>query len=103
MLEGQVIENLPLGGEPRCCLQDSVAAAFGPASVVADDFVPPAQGGPGDIFSNSPGAPRATSEDCPNRPADTPDRRRSFADDNRSGVGSGMRAGCKRAVQDDNG
>ena len=83
-------------------MQDS-PAAFGPASAVVGDFVPPAQGGPGDISSNSPGASRATSADSPSRSVDTPDRKRSSADDNRSGVGSGMRAGCKPVVADDNG
>ncbi len=98
-----MIEHSAVGREPRCCLQDSPAAAFGPASAVADDFVPPAEGGPGDISSSSPGAPRATFADSPSRPADTPDRKRSSADDNRSGVGSGMRAGCKPVVEDGSG
>ena len=82
-------------------MQDSQAAAFGPASAVGGDFDPAAQGGPGDISSNSPGAPCATSADFPSRPGDTPDRRRSSADDNRSGVGSGMRVGYKPVVEDD--
>jgi len=97
-----VVEPSVVGKEPRCCLQDSSAAAFGPASAVADDCVPPAEGGPDDISSNTLGSPRATSADSPSRPADTPDRKRSSADDNRSGVGSGMRAGCRSVVEDDN-
>lgn len=97
-----MVEHSLVGKEPRCCLQDSPAAAFGPASAVADDCVPPAAGGPDDISSNTLGSPRATSADYPSRPADTPDRKRSSADDNRSGVGSGMRAGCRPVVEDDN-
>ena len=98
-----MIKHEALGREPRCCLQDSPAAAFGPASTVVGDFVPPAQGGPGDISSNSLGAPGATSADSPSRPADTPDRKRSSVDGNQSDVGSGTRAGCKSVVADDNG
>src|SRR5258706_3057492 len=99
--KGQGIENSALGREPSCCLQDSPASAFGLAGVVVGDFVPPAEGGPGDISSNRPGASRATSADSPSRPADTPDRKRSSVDDNRCGVGAGMQAGCKPAVADD--
>ena len=98
-----MVEHWPLGTEPRCCLQDSPAAAFGPGSAVAGDFVPPAEGGPDDISSNSPGSPRATSADSPSKPAGTPDRKRSSADDNRSGVGSDMRPGCKPVVEDGSG
>lgn len=98
-----MIQHQAFGREPRCCLQDLTAAVFGCASAVSGDFVPPAGGGPGDISSNSPGASCATSADCPSRLADTPDRKRSSADDNRNGVGSGMQAGCKPVVEDDNG
>lgn len=98
-----MIEHSAVGGEPRCCLQDSPAAAFGPVGVVAGDFVLPARGGPGDISSNTGGAPRATSVDSPSRSADTPDRKRSSADDNPSGVGSGMRGGYKPVAEDDSG
>ena len=83
-------------------MQDSPAAAFGPVSAVADDSIPPAEGGSDGISSNSLGSPRATFADSPSRPADTPDRKPSSADDNRTGVGSGMRAGCKSVVEDDN-
>ena len=68
-------EHSAVGREPRCCLQDSPAAAFGLASAVSSDFVLPAEGGPDDIFSNTLGSPRATSADSPSRPADTPDRK----------------------------
>ena len=44
-------------------MQDSPAVVFRPASVVANDFVPPAAGGPDDTASSSPGVPRATSAD----------------------------------------
>ena len=101
--KNQPIENSMLGREPSCCLQDSPAAVFRPASAVSGDFAPPARGGPGDISSNSPGSPRATSADSPSKPAGTPDRKRSSADDNRSGVGSGRQAGCKPVVADDRG
>ena len=84
-------------------MQDSPAAVFRPASVVSGDFVPPAPGGPGDISSNSRGSPCATSAGSPGRPADKPDRRRSSADENPSGVGSGRQAGCKPVLADDNG
>jgi hypothetical protein len=96
-----VIENSALGRQPSCCLQDSPTAAFDHASAVPVDFVPPAQGGPGDISSNSPGAPRATSEDSPGKPVDKPDRKQSSADDNPSGVASGMRICCKPVVEGD--
>jgi hypothetical protein len=99
----QEIEKSALGSQPSCCLQDSSASVLGPASAVAGDFVPPAEGGPGDTSSNSPGSPCATSADSPGRPADTPDRRRSSADDNRLGVASGTRACCKPVVGDDKG
>ena len=98
-----MIEKRALGREPSCCLQDSRTAAFGPARAVADDFVPPAQGGPGDISSNSRGSPCATSADSPSRPADTPNRKQSSADDNRSGVAFGTQPGCKLVVVDDKG
>ena len=49
-------------------MQDSPVGAFRPAGVVFGDFVPPALDDPGDISSNSPGAPRATSEDSPSKP-----------------------------------
>jgi len=84
-------------------LQDSPAAVFGPASAVFDGFVPPALGGPGDISSSRPDASCAISADSPSRPADTPDRKRSSADDNRGGVGAGMQAVCKPVVEDDKG
>ena len=83
-------------------MQDSPAAVFGPASAVFDGFVPPALGGPGDISSSRPDASCAISADSPSRPADTPDRKRSSADDNLSGVGSGIRGGCKPVAEDDN-
>ena len=51
---------------------------------------PPAQGDPVDISSNSPDSPCATSADSPSTPADTPDRKPPFADDNRGGVAAGM-------------
>ena len=101
--ERQQIEKSALGRRPSCCLQDSPAAVLSLASAVAGDFVPPAQGAPGDILSNSSGSTCATSADSPDRPADIPDRRRSFVDDNRCGVGAGMRACCKPAVEDDKG
>src|SRR5215471_21047061 len=101
--ERQQIEKSALGRRPSCCLQDSPAAVLSLASAVAGDFVPPAQGVPGDIVSNSPGSTCATSADSPDRPADIPDRRRSFDDDNRCGVGAGMQACCKPAVEDDKG
>ena len=81
-------------------MQDSPAAVFGPASAVSDDFVLLARGGPGDISSNSQGASCATSADSPSRPADTPNRKRSSADDNCCGVGSGRQADCKPVVAD---
>jgi hypothetical protein len=99
----QEIEKSVLAAPPSCCLQDSPAAALGLASAVGGDFVPPAQGAPGDIFSNSPGSTCATSAGSPGRPADIPDRRRSSADDNRCGVSAGMQACCKPAVEDDKG
>ena len=101
--KAQAIENSAVGREPSCCLQDSPAAVFRPVSAVFVDLVPPVQGGPGDISSNTPSASRATSGDCPGRPADTPDRKRSSADDNRAGVGFGMRGRRKLVVEDDNG
>jgi hypothetical protein len=82
-------------------LQDSPTAVFGPVGTVDGDFVPPAEGGPGDIASNSPGVPDAICVDFPDRPVDKPDRKRSFADDNHGGVGVGMRAGYKRFVEAD--
>jgi len=84
-------------------LQDSPAAAFRPVSVVFGDFVPPAQDDPGDISSNSPGAPRATSEDSPSKPVDKPDRKQSSADDNRGDVVSGNWPDCKLVVEGDKG
>ena len=98
-----MVEHSTVGEEPRCCLQDSPAAAFGPVGVVAGDFVPPARGCPDDIFANTGGVPHATSVDSPSRSADTPDQKRSSADDNPSGVGSGMRGGYKPVAEDDNG
>ena len=99
--KSQPIEKSILGRELSCCLQDSPAAVFGPASAVSGDFVPPARGGPGDIFSNSQDSHCATSVDSASRPLGIPDQRRSSADDNRSGVGSGKQAGCKPVVADD--
>lgn len=84
-------------------MQDSPAAAFGPVGVVAGDFVPHARGGPDDISANTAGAPHATSVDSPSRSADTPDQKRSSADDNPSGVCSGMRGGYKPVAEDDSG
>ena len=84
-------------------MQDSPTAVFRPVSAVFGDFVPPVQGWLGGISSNSPSGSRATSGDFPGTPADTPDRRRSSADDNRAGVGSGMRGHRKLVVEDDNG
>ena len=99
---GQAYNPAP-GATPKgCCLQDSPAAAFGPASAVFDGFVPPALDGPGDISSSRPGASCAISADSPSRLADTPDRKRPSADDNLSGVGSGIRGGCIPAAEDDN-
>src|ERR1700687_729407 len=66
-----LIAELHCGGSSKG--GDSPAAVSGPASAVAGDFAPPAQAGPGDISSNSPGSSRATSADYPGRPADTPD------------------------------
>src|SRR5437870_10255712 len=97
----QEIEKSALAGQPSCCLQDSPAAVLGLANAVADDFVPPAQGAPGDISSNSPGSTCATSADSRGRPADRPDQRRSSADDNRCGVGAGMQPYCKPVVEGD--
>jgi hypothetical protein len=84
-------------------LQDSPTGVFRPASVVFGDFAPPALDDPGDISSNSPGAPRATSEDSPNKPVDKPDRKLSSGDDNRGAVVSGNRPDCKLAVDGDTG
>ena len=97
-----MVEHPAFGWEPRCCWQDSPAAAFGPVSAVASDFSQPGEDGPGDISSNRPGAPHATSADIPSRPADIPDQKRLLADDNQNGVGSGMRVGCRPVVADDN-
>jgi hypothetical protein len=99
----QEIEKSALATLPSCCLQDSPAAVLGLASVVAGDFVPPAQGDPFDISSNSPDSTCATSAGSPGRPADTPGRQRSSADDNRYGVGVGMLGCCKPVVEDDKG
>jgi len=58
---------------------------------------------PAEAFPVLPGSPCATSADSPSTPAGTPDRKRSFADDNRGGVGSGMRGYRKPVVEDDKG
>ena len=50
---------------------------------------------------HSQDSPCATSVDSASRPLGIPDQRRSSADDNRSGVGSGKQAGCKPVVADD--
>jgi hypothetical protein len=84
-------------------LQDSPAGAFHLAGVVFGDFAPPAQDDPGDIASNSPGAPRATSEDSLRKPADKSDRKQSSDDDSRGDVVSGNRPDCKLVVEDDKG
>ena len=84
-------------------MQDSPAAAFCRASAAVGDFVLPAPGDSGDISSNSPGSPCATSADSPSTPAGTPDRKRSFADDNRGDVVSGNWPDCKLVVEDDKG
>jgi len=84
-------------------LQDSPAAAFCHVSAAVGDFVPPVPGASGDISSNSPGSPCATSADSPSTPAGAPDRKRSFADDNRGGVGSGIRGYRKPVVEHDKG
>ena len=84
-------------------MQDSPTGVFRPAGVVFGDFAPPALDDPGDISSNSPGAPRATSEDFPNKPVDKPDRKLSSADDSRGDVVSGIRPDCKRVVEGDKG
>ena len=84
-------------------MQDSPAGAFRPAGVVFGDFVPPAQDDPGDISSNSPRAPRATSEDSPRKPADRPDRKQSSADDSRGEVVSDNWPDCKLVVEGDKG
>jgi hypothetical protein len=101
--EPEMIESTALGQKPRCCLQDLQAGVFRPANAVAGDFVPPALGAPGDNSSSSQGAPRAICADSPSSSVDKPDRRRFSADDNQSGVGFGMRLGCKLFVADDNG
>ena len=84
-------------------MQDSPAGVFRPASVVVDDFVPPAVGGPGDTASSTPRVPRATSADFPGRLADKPGQRRFSAGDNHGGVGAGMLPGCKQVGADDTG
>ena len=55
------------------------------------------------FLPDSPGSPRRISADSPSTPAGTPDRKRSSADDNRGGVGSGMRGYRKPVVEDDKG
>ena len=70
-------------------MQDSPDGAFRLAGVVFGDFVPSALDDPGDISSNSPGVPRATSEDSPSKPVDKPDRKLFSADDSRDDVVSG--------------
>jgi hypothetical protein len=84
-------------------LQDSPVGAFRPAGVVFCDFVLPALDDPGDISSNNPGAPRATSEDSPSKPVDKPDRKQFSADDNRGDAVSGNRLDCKLFVEGDRG
>src|SRR5437667_12897000 len=81
-------------------LEGSPICSFCSGSAVTNNFVLPARGGHGDISSNSQGSPCATSVDSPSRPADKPDRRRSSAGDNRSGVGSGRQADCTPVVAD---
>jgi hypothetical protein len=82
-------------------LQDFLVAVFGPANAAAGDFVLPVEDGSGDIASSSPGVLGATSADFPDRLVDKLDRRRSFADDNRAGVGADMWAGYRPFVDDD--
>jgi hypothetical protein len=82
-------------------LQDSPAPVFDLVAAVADDFVPPVEGGPGDIVSSIRDASGTISADFPNRLADKPDRKRSFADGNPAGVGAGMQVGRKPFVADD--
>jgi len=84
-------------------LQDSPVGAFRPVGAVFGDFVPPALDDPGDISSNSPGAPRAISEDSPSKPVDKPDRKQSSADDNRGDVVSGNGLYRKLVVEADKG
>jgi hypothetical protein len=84
-------------------LQDSPVGAFRPVGAVFGDFVPPALDDPGDISSNSPGAPRAISEDSPSKPVDKPDRKQSSADDNRRDVVSGNWSDRKPVVEGDKG
>jgi len=84
-------------------LQESPAGALRPAGVVFGDFVPPALDDPGDISSNSPGAPRATSEDSPSKPVDKPDRKQFSADDSRGDAVSGNWPDCKLVVEGDKG
>ena len=81
-------------------MQDSPAVVFGLASAVAGDFVPPVQGGPGDISSSSSGAPGATSADFLSRLVDKVDQKRFFADDNHAGVVAGMGPDRKLSVGD---
>jgi hypothetical protein len=82
-------------------LQDSPVGAFHPAGAVFGDFVPPAQDDSGDISSNSPRAPLATSEDSLRKPADKPDRKQSSGDDSRGDVASGNWPDCKLVVEGD--
>ena len=84
-------------------MQDSPAVVFRPASVVANDFVPPAAGVSGDTASSSSDVPRAISADFPGKLADKPGRRRSSAGDNHGGVGAGMLPGRKHVAADDMG
>jgi hypothetical protein len=84
-------------------LQDSLVGVFRLAGVVFGDFVPSVLDALGDISSNSPGAPRATSEDSPSKPVDKPDRKLSSADDSPGDVVVGNWPDRKLIVQGEKG
>ena len=84
-------------------MQDSSVDAFRLAGAVFGDFVPPAQDDSGDISSNSPRAPLATSEDFLRKPADKPDQKQFYPDDRRGDVVSGNWCDCKLVVEGDKG
>ena len=84
-------------------MQDSLAGVFRLAGVVFDDFVPLVLDDPGDISSNSPGAPRATSAASPSKPLDKPDRKLFSVDDSLGDVVAGKRLDCKLVVEGEKG
>jgi len=82
-----------LGPELRCCLQDCAAAVCGPGTSAAGGCARRPQGVFRGIASSNRDGGRATSDDCPGTPRDTPDRRRSFPGGSRSGAFAGG-SGC---------